>query len=148
MNLNHIACRKFQQCSQVFYTQATNAPLEIYQTSVLSVPNCRYNILITIYSCNNNGICSGVQLLDTCSSNSECYFGLYCNEGGRCVKYKDVGERCSSNEACGKKALCIYETTLSTYGSCQSILTFSVGTLVLPMYKVDMTDTDSGIYVY
>jgi hypothetical protein len=73
---------------------------------------------------------------------------MYCNEGGRCVKYKSLGERCSSNEACGRKALCIFETTLSTYGTCQEILSKSIDNLVLPMYKTDMAETDSNIFVY
>ena len=73
---------------------------------------------------------------------------MYCNEGGRCVKYKSVGERCSSNEACGKKAMCIFETTLSTYGTCQAILSMSDTSLILPMYKADMAESDSGVYVY
>lgn len=98
--------------------------------------------------CKNDGICAGVQLYDTCNYNSECYFGMYCNEGGRCVKYKEVGDRCSSNEACGRKALCIFETTLSTYGTCKEILSMSDNTLVLPMYKADMAETDSNIFVY
>lgn len=73
---------------------------------------------------------------------------MYCNEGGRCVKYKEIGERCTSNEACGRKAMCIFETTLSTYGTCKEILSMSENTLLLPMYKADMAETDSGIFVY
>jgi hypothetical protein len=73
---------------------------------------------------------------------------MYCNEGGRCVKYKEVGERCTSNEACGRKSMCIFETTLSTYGMCKEILSMSENTLVLPMYKADMADTDTGLFVY
>lgn len=73
---------------------------------------------------------------------------MYCNEGGRCVKYKEVGERCTSNEACGRKSMCIFETTLSTYGMCREILSMSENTLVLPMYKADMADTDTGLFVY
>ena len=89
-----------------------------------------------------------MQLYDTCNFNSECYYGMYCNEGGRCVKYKEVGERCTSNEACGRKSMCIFETTLSTYGMCKEILSMSENTLVLPMYKADMADTDTGLFVY
>ena len=73
---------------------------------------------------------------------------MYCNEGGRCVKYKEIGDRCSSNDACVKNALCIFETTLSTYGFCQEVLSMSENTLILPMYKADMADTDSNIFIY
>lgn len=64
------------------------------------------------------------------------------------MKYKNIGERCSTHEACGRKALCIFETTLSTYGTCKEILSMSENTLILPMYKGDMAETDSGIFVY
>ena len=47
---------------------------------------------------------------------------MYCNEGGRCVKHKELGERCTSNEACGRQGMCIFETTLSTYGTCKETL--------------------------
>lgn len=73
---------------------------------------------------------------------------MYCNEGGRCVRHKKVGERCSSNEACGRKSMCIFETTLSTYGTCKEVLSESDNNLVLPMYKADMSDTDSNLFVY
>jgi hypothetical protein len=120
-------------------TLIINAPLDL---------NSNYSRFQYIFSCKNSGICAGVQLYDTCSYNSECYYGMYCNEGGRCVKYKELGDRCSSNEACGKKALCIFETTLSTYGFCQEVLSMSENTLILPMYKADMADTDSNIFIY
>jgi len=44
--------------------------------------------------------------------------------------------------------MCIFETTLSTYGVCKEIISQSDDSLVLPMYKADMTETDSGIFVY
>ena len=44
--------------------------------------------------------------------------------------------------------MCIFETTLSTYGFCQSILSMSDDTPILPEYKVDMTAADSGAFVY
>ena len=89
-----------------------------------------------------------MQLYDTCSSNAECYFGMYCNEGGRCVYYKEIGDRCSSNEACGRKGMCIFETTLSTYGFCQEVLSRSNDAQILPMYKPDMQSADTGVFVY
>jgi hypothetical protein len=47
---------------------------------------------------------------------------MFCNEAGRCVAEKKVGERCTMNAACGRKGMCIFDTTLSTYGSCVEIL--------------------------
>lgn len=73
---------------------------------------------------------------------------MFCNEGGRCVREKETGERCTMNEACGRNGMCIFETTLSTYGTCVDILSQSEDSLVLPMYKADMADVDSNIYVY
>lgn len=73
---------------------------------------------------------------------------MFCNEGGRCVREKKIGERCTQNEACGRKAMCIFETTLSTYGTCKEILSQSDEMLVLPMYKADMAEVDSNIFVY
>ena len=64
------------------------------------------------------------------------------------MKYKQPGDRCSSNEACGRKSMCIFETTLSTYGFCLEILSMSETSLILPMYKANMADTDSNIFVY
>ncbi len=52
------------------------------------------------------------------------------------------------NEACGRTGMCVFETTLSTYGTCVDILSQSEDSLVLPMYKRDMADADSGIFVY
>lgn len=73
---------------------------------------------------------------------------MFCNEGGRCVREKAKGERCTQNEACGRKGMCIFETTFSTYGTCKEILSQSEGNLVLPMYKGDMAEIDSNIFVY
>ena len=52
------------------------------------------------------------------------------------------------NAACGRKAMCIFATTLSTYGQCVDILSQSDDTVVLPLFKNDMADLDSGIFVY
>lgn len=44
--------------------------------------------------------------------------------------------------------MCVFETTLSTYGTCKEILSQSDDSLILPMYKADMAETDSNIFVY
>ncbi len=101
-----------------------------------------------IFSCKNNGICAGAQLYGNCRSNSDCFFGQYCNSDGKCVKSNKIGERCSSNEGCGRQGLCVYETTLSMYGTCKKLLSNSDETLILPMQKRDISEVDSNIFLF
>lgn len=61
---------------------------------------------------------------------------------------KALGERCTMNAACGRKGMCIFDTTLNNYGQCVQILSQSDSTVVLPMFKNEMADLDTGIYVY
>ena len=42
--------------------------------------------------------------------------------------------------------MCVFDTTLSSYGQCADILSRSDGQLILPQYKENMYDVDSGIY--
>lgn len=148
MTQSHIVSRVLILNSLTSSFRATSVSLVQLLISVSSALNSNYLNLKLSFSCKNDNICAGVQLYDTCNFNSECYFGMFCNEGGRCVRHKKAGERCSSNEACGRKAMCIFETTLSTYGTCKEILSESDNNLVLPMYKADMSDTDSNLFVY
>ena len=145
---SHIVSRLFTMNFQTFCIPDTNAFLVRHQTNAFSVLNSNSFQFQNLISCKNEGICAGVQLYDQCNFNSECYFGMYCNEAGRCVRHKQTGDRCSSNEACGRTGMCIYETTLSTYGTCKTILSQSANSLILPMYKSDMADSDSGLFVY
>ena len=72
---------------------------------------------------------------------------MYCNDQGRCVPEKKLGERCTQHEDCGRKGMCIFPTTLSTYGACTELTQQSDNTLVLPMYKTDMAETDTKLTV-
>jgi hypothetical protein len=94
----------------------------------------------------NSGICAGVNLYAECVYNSECYFGMYCNEQGRCVLEKSAGAICSQNVECGRYGLCIFETVLSTYGICITMLSASDGTQVYPLYLTDMANTAASTY--
>ena len=73
---------------------------------------------------------------------------MYCNERGRCVLEKSAGEVCSQNAECGRYGLCIFETVLSTYGVCMTMLSASDGTIVYPLYLTDMADTSASTYSY
>lgn len=73
---------------------------------------------------------------------------MYCNEGGRCVPEKKTGDRCSSHEECGRKGLCIFETTISTYGICMDMLSASSDKIVYPLYLTDMADTTASTFAY
>lgn len=64
------------------------------------------------------------------------------------MKEKDEGDRCSSHEECGRYGLCIYETTLSSYGLCMTMVSASDGTIVYPLYLTDMADTGASTYAY
>jgi hypothetical protein len=73
---------------------------------------------------------------------------MYCNEVGRCVREKAMGERCSSHESCGVKGMCIFDTTISMYGKCTEILSQSTDTIVYPLYLTDIADTTASTYAY
>jgi hypothetical protein len=43
--------------------------------------------------------------------------------------------------------MCIYDTTLSIYGKCGALVSASVGELVYPLYKPNMADLDSTLFI-
>lgn len=85
--------------------------------------------------------------MDNCNFHSECYFGMYCNAAGKCVKDKTIGDRCSSDEQCGGEGLCVYQISLSPFGVCVAMLSKSDGDLILPMYKNDLNQGETKLYV-
>lgn len=44
--------------------------------------------------------------------------------------------------------MCIFETTLSTYGTCKQMISLSDDTSVLPLLRNDMLETDTTTFMY
>jgi hypothetical protein len=65
-------------------------------------------------------ICKGRALYETCESSGDCYYGTYCMSGV-CMEEVGEGDKCTSHEACGNAAFCLFTGSTSkenSYGLC------------------------------
>jgi hypothetical protein len=52
---------------------------------------------------------------------------LYCSFLGKCAKYLNLQASCTTDESCGRRAICHFNNPAATYGTCTELFSLADG---------------------